>query len=114
MDAQHASLEEQRAQVHAHRLELQAALEDERQKFIALEAQFRGQQAQWQDESRALRQALDAARIELERAQTQGQQHETRAQALVAERDAMLASRSWRWTALVRAISSRARGLARP
>jgi predicted nucleic acid-binding Zn-ribbon protein len=107
MDAQHASLEDQRAQVHAHRLQLQAALEDERQKSVALEAEFRRQHELWQAESTALR-------LELERTRTERARQEARAQALAAERDAMLASRSWRWTALVRAISSRARGLARP
>lgn len=96
--AAHAALEQQRADVHAHRMELQAALEGERQVSAALRA--------FQEKSMALELELAAARA-------QAAQHEARAQALAAERDAMLASRSWRWTALVRTLSDRARKLAK-
>ena len=103
LHSQHASLEQQRAQVHAHRMELQAALEDERRSLAELEAQFRSQHAQWLAQSAELHQALAHARLERDHQQAQ-------AQALAAEREALLASRSWRWTAPIRAVSRRARG----
>ena len=112
--AQHASLEAQRDQLEQHRQALQAALEAERAQASAALAELEAQHASLEQQRAevhahrvALQAALDDAHAALAHARAD-------VHALTHERDALLASRSWRWTVPLRSLGRLARRKAGP